>query len=473
MSTRLSALRSIRIRLTLASMGIVSVFGVLLGLVARGWIEADLREGLRSFAGHEMHELSSVVGAARTPADLAARREALDRLFPEDGVVSLAIWTWEGELALGYPDQAELHAPWPEGLAAARAGQVPWQEEQIGSSPPHLRTAAPITGPEGPAWIVVAAVRTDHVESSLQGFTRFYGLGLLVFVGLGALGAYVLVSQALTPVLSLVGRAKQIAAEGEPLGRLEALPAGSELAELVQLINQLLAKADETVDRLRRFTAHAGHELRTPLSRMRGEVEQALRVGTPEEAVSALHGVLEEVDVQRQVLDALLELAHSGERFDLSVEPPIDLSALAEEILEEGALLLEDERELVAEITPDVMIQGHRALIARALWNLFHNATAYSPAGSRITIRVGVSAEGLAQVEVGNSLLPGMAPLSEAHFEPFARGDLSGASREGHHGLGLALTRAIASRHGGTLGGASRPDGTVSVRLELPCAPAD
>lgn len=463
--------RSIRGRLTLATVCSVAGFGLFMGLVARGWLDSDIRRGLLSFARHELHELGSVIGEARTVEDLDRQREALDRLYPEEGVVSLGIWSREGDLVLGYPGVPALHTPWPEGARAARAGAIPWQEEApVLGFPARLRTATSLDVGGEPTWVLIVSVETETGEATVERFARSYAFGLALLVMLCALGAYLIVSQALKPVLSLVEAAQGITAGGEALGRLEPQAAGSELAELVLLINQLLADANATVTRLRRFTAHAGHELRTPLSRMRGEVEQALRLGSLDGAISALHGVLEEVDVQRQVLDALLELSHSGERFDLAEEPPLDLSQLAAEIAEEAEVLLEGGRRLTSEVEPGVLIGGQRALIARALWNLLHNAASYSPAEGTISLRVTREGE-RGRVEVENALLEGMSPLEESHFEPFARGEAQGSRGGGHHGLGLALTRAIALRHGGQLCGGSRPDGTVWLALELPLAP--
>lgn len=458
-------LESIRTRLTLAAVSAVTLFGAIVGLVARDWISRDLHSGLKQFAQHELHELSTAVGDARRPGDLEARRTALERLFPEDDLLALEVWTANGELAFGFPaGAAPLHGPWPEGLRSALAGGAPWVEHTPPDQAQYMRTATLYQG-EGQDWVLMASVRTGRVEDSVSQFTYYYSSGLLALALLSAGGAYFLVGRALEPVLSLVHHASNLAAEGERWGRLEVPGEGSELSELVGLINELLTRADETVERLRRFTAHAGHELRTPLSRMRGEVEQALRSGNPEERLSALHGVLEEIDVQRGVLDALLQLAHSGEVLDLAHEAQVELSALVEEIGEEARLLLDEGRELRLDVQGEVVAPGQRPLLARVIWNLILNALSYSPPGSQLSVRLERVA-GSVNLEVENALGPGLQPLEERLFEPFARGDRSGNSE--HHGLGLALARAIARRHGGELRGSTSESGRVRVWLELP-----
>lgn len=462
---------SIRVRLTLATVLSVAVFGLLLGLAARGWIERDLQAGLRTFARHEAHELSSVVADATTPADVYAKRQTLDRLFPEEGVVSLDVWTPTGEMVVAYPPEGAARRAWPSGIEAARAGREALAElEPSGSGPGALRTAAPVHVNEELRWVVMASVRTDRAAKSLDQFTRFYLAGLVAFVFLTALGAYLLVSRALEPVRSLVQTAERLATQPDPIGRLEAPQEGSELAELVGLINRLLAKADLTVARLRRFTAHAGHELRTPLSRMRGEVEHALRSGSKAEGISALHGVLEEIDTQRNVLDALLELAHSGEPLDLSLQARLDVSELVREIGEEARHLPECEtKTLELQVESGLEVLAHRPLIARALWNLIHNAISYSVLEGRIGVTL-TATDGVARVEVENMPAEGLPPLGEDLFEPFARAEAASGIRSEGHGLGLPLTRAIALRHGGGLTGGNHAGGRAWVRLELPLA---
>jgi len=464
----MNRLNSIRFRLTVATVASVWLFGLLLGLAARSWIERDLRAGLKTFARHEAHEFKGALGDAKTPAEVLAKRDVLDRLFPEEGVVSLDLWSTDEEMVIAYPPAGAALRAWPSGLREALAEREPWEELASPNQPSALRTASTVKIEGQVRWVVVASVRTDRVAKSLQRFTRSYLIGLLVCVVLSAGGAYLLLGRALEPVRSLVTTAERLVKEADPHGRLDLPQEGSELAELVTLINGLLARAEETVTRLRRFTAHAGHELRTPLSRMRGEVELALRSGSKAQGVAALHGVLEEIDAQRNVIDALLQLAHSGEPIDLSQQEPLDLSALAEEIGEEAQHLPESEGRTVAlEVAPGLSVLGVRPLIARALWNLLHNALAYSVPEGRVDLSASREGENVV-VRVENTPATGLPPLSEDLFEPFARAEAASGIRSEGHGLGLALTRAIALRHGGKLLGGTLSDGRVWVRLELP-----
>ncbi|HBP22339.1 MAG TPA: hypothetical protein DEA08_31725 [Planctomycetes bacterium] len=462
-------MRQVRTRLTVAALSIVSLFAALTGLVSFFYIEHDLRQSLREFAIHEAEEVSNVVASAPDPATLLALGQPLEGLFPEDGVISLEIWTPEGELVWSRPRRdAPLLGNWPEGLAAAREGRRHWSTFSPPECPESLRLARPVSFSREPRWLVTVAVDVSRVHESHTRFALYYVGGLVVLLLVTASGTWLLVTRALSPVHDMVRDANALLAAGNFEGRLAPPLPGSELFELASLVNALLDRTEETIGRLRRFTAHAGHELRTPLARVRGEVEQALRSESPEEARTALQSVLEEVDVQRRVLDALLELAHDQELLALDQEPTLDLATLAEEIaLEAGELGAARGLRVVRDLPAHLPVRGSRALLARVLWNLLDNALKYAPAEGEIRVE-GEARAGWAEVRVTNQRSEELPPMSDALFEPFARG--GGGSES--HGLGLPLSRAIARRHGGGVTGSERPEREVQLVLRLPLAEA-
>ena len=460
-------MRQVRTRLTVAALSIVSLFGVLTGLVSFLQIDHDLRQSLRDFATHEAEELSNVVASAPDAESLLAVGQPLEGLFPEGGVVSLEVWTPKGELVWARPHHdAPLLGLWPEGLTAAREGRHVWSTISLPDCPPSLRLARPVGSTPKPRWLVTVAVDTGRIGESHSRFSLYYVGGLLVLLLVTASGTWLLVTHALSPVHDMVRDANALVAAGHLEGRLAKPLPGSELFELATLVNTLLDRTEETIGRLRRFTAHAGHELRTPLARVRGEVEQALRSESPDEATSALQSVLEEVDVQRRVLDALLELAHDQELLTLDDEPILDLAALSAEIaFEAGELGATRGLRVTCQVPAPLLVRGSRALLARVLWNLLDNSLKY--AGPEGAIQVEAEAlAGWAEVRVMNQRSAELPPMSEVLFEPFARG---GNGRESH-GLGLPLSRAIARRHGGGLTGSEATEGQVQLVLRLPLA---
>lgn len=222
-----------------------------------------------------------------------------------------------------------------------------------------------------------------------------------------------------------------------------------ELRELVHLLNQLFERSDDAITRLRRFTSHAGHELRTPLARIRGEAELALEHRDPGELTAALESTLEEVAAVRRILDALLELARSDSGDALPKEE-IDLATTLGDLVEYGQILASERGiQIETEIQPEIVVVGNRELLQRAIWNVMENAIKFSPSGTQIRLRSRVI-DGEIEVEILDQG-PGVPASEEASiFEPFFRSTRNSRAVPGE-GLGLPLARSIARRFGGEL----------------------
>lgn len=461
---------SIRFRLAGVSALAVGVVGVVIGMASYLRLAAELAAADAEFARHEALEVAQVVASLTSPEDV--RHELLasePQIFPEEGVERLEVFTLDGRLVASVPHDAPRE-PWDEGLARARRGEFPAEPVRSGTRW-SVRAALLVTYTREPRWLASSRVDCARSERTLRELRRH----LLAGVPLAALavfvGTYGLLALALQPLQALVNDARALAAEG--LGRRLAQPAAaSELAELVRLLNVMLARAEETVGGLRRFAADASHELRTPLARMRGEAEVALRAGDPEAAQGALVSILDELDKLRRLIDGLLELAR-GDAADLRAGPPFDLRALILDLGEEARVVGEtrgvDVRvEGAGEPLP---VHGRRDLIGRAVWNLLDNALKYVPAGQRVDVAI-TRQDGAARVVVADSG-PGLSDeLRGRLFQPFVRGDLARSpdGAEGH-GLGLALARTIARRAGGDLVCEPGAGGGARFVLTLPVVP--
>ncbi|MGE0707401.1 MAG: sensor histidine kinase [Planctomycetota bacterium] len=457
--------RSIRSRLTLATTGLVALVGLLFGASTYLWLTSNLRAEARAFAVHEAGELAYVIAGARDRAELERLRPSLAQLYPEADVLAIEVWSLEGELVYGVPGaRTPLLGPWPAALERARGGEVVVEEQDFNGEGA-VRAALRVDFAREPRWIVTTAVK-DQVANSRARFLSSFALGLGVALAVTLAGSYVLVGRALRPVQDLVAEASLLAREG-PGGRLTE-PRGSELAELVALLNAMLARTEETVARLRSFTAHAGHELRTPLTRIRGEAEAALRDGSPARRQEALESILEELDEQRRVIDGLLELARSGDPVRDHGVPPLDLSELLSEVAEEAGPIGREAEVTILRDGPErgLLVRGSRALLARVLWNLLDNALKFSPPGGRVRLEVATEEQRVV-VSVSDEG-PGFGGDPEPLFEPFARGEDAPPG----HGLGLALSRSIARRHGGDVIALARAEGGATLRLTLPREPA-
>jgi signal transduction histidine kinase len=289
-------------------------------------------------------------------------------------------------------------------------------------------------------------------------------LAIPVILALSIVGGYWMATRALTPLNEISDDLARI----EPRDLTSRLPASNskdEAHRLISAINQLLERLESASAAQRRFVSEAAHELRTPLAVLRSGLEVTLqRPRTIEESRAALDQAAAEVERLCTMAEDLLALAR------LNAEPmveraPADLSAIATETSTIARTLAEPRmQELTVTAPAGIIVNGSAADLRRVLLNLLDNAVKYTPERGRI--EVVVTADGpVAMVSVRDDG-PGIDPRDLDHvFEPFYRGrSVNGAGG----GLGLALSREIVDRHGGTIEAANRAEGGCEIRFRLP-----
>lgn len=297
------------------------------------------------------------------------------------------------------------------------------------------------------------------------------GLALagLVLIPLAALGGRLLAARALAPVEGLVREIHRLGPERLD-GRLP-LPteAVEEVAVLAGAFNALLARLEESVETMRRFTADASHEIRNPLAVLRSGVEIALRrERSPAEYQSLLRENLQEVERLQQVVEGLLALARAepGTPYPMQRES-VDLARLVEASLA-GFEPVAAERgvELVRAIAP-AAVTGDASLLRLVAFNLVDNALKHAPAGKPVRISL-ASEAGWARLVVADEG-PGVPEEARARlFDRFFRAD---PQRPGTGGLGLAVVRWVVELHGGRVQLLAERQG-AAFAVELPCGGA-
>jgi signal transduction histidine kinase len=254
--------------------------------------------------------------------------------------------------------------------------------------------------------------------------------------------------------------------------RLSIENAGQEFEELVATLNAMIERLETSFMGLRRFTADASHELKTPLAVLRADVERAMTEPSQAERMIALEEALHETTRMADLVESLLTLARADEgRFDIHREP-VELKPLVEDVYETALILGEGAGVAVnLPFTADVTVMGDKTRLRQLFLNLVTNAIKYTPAGGKVDIGLGLHPDNVtfAVRDTGIGIAAADVPYI---FERFWRADRvrSRMSERGGFGLGLAISQWIAQAHGGTLTASSRlgRGSLFTVTLPLP-----
>jgi signal transduction histidine kinase len=294
--------------------------------------------------------------------------------------------------------------------------------------------------------------------------TALYGGLFALFVGLLMVVSYVLMRRHLDRTLPPA----EASAALEQLGTQYAIAlAGATLVATAlgwALAGRELDSAARAFEARERFAANASHELRSPLTVIRTEVDVAL--ADPDAGVAELRAmgedVLETVDRMDGLLDDLMLLVRSDAA--LPRREPVDLAevaAVAARRAGDGPVALE------LDLRP-VTVRGERRLLERLAENLVENAVRYNEPGGFVAVSTRAGDGGTALLRVVNSGPVVDAARAARLLEPFERGGR--ARDDGGAGLGLSIVRAVAEAHGGRVSLAPRAGGGLAVDVTLPRA---
>lgn len=354
--------------------------------------------------------------------------------------------------------------PGPRGL---RSGAV-----QIEGEAQSFRYAqVPLPGIwAAPASMVVAAPLDSVPFGAGQLLQAMLVIAPVILIGSIGLG-YVLADTSLRPLEGMVDELEAIT-DGKSLHRRLAPVSADELDRLASTMNRMLARLEESFSSLRRFTADASHELKTPLMVLRAGVERAMtNPRTPTEALQSLEEVLEEIHRMSEMVENLLTLARADEGgASLAVEP-CDLRELVNEASETAGILGEEPGIVVrTEVPPEpVVVAVDRSRIRQLLLNLVTNAIKYTPSDGKVSLGLVDQGEAVALIVGDNGIGIPVGDLPHI-FDRFYRVDPA-RSRTGVRpgtGLGLAITKWIAEAHGGEITVQSRLGRGTVFTVTLP-----
>jgi heavy metal sensor kinase len=319
---------------------------------------------------------------------------------------------------------------------------------------------------------ILAGADTRSAELQVAQLVTTILIAFLVGIVPAVLVGRWIAGRALEPVDSMITEIREIT-DGRSLHRRLPVPMEKdELARLAATLNQMWTRLERSFVALRRFTADASHELKTPLTVVRAGVERAItRPDMPPETLAALEETLQEVNRMTELLDSLLTLARADEgRAELHREP-VDLREIVEEAGETGELLAEHAGVgMEIRLPPDpVVVSVDRSRLRQLALNLIENAVKYTPRGGQVSVELGNN-DGRAVFTVADTGI-GIAPGDLPHvFDRFWRADSARTrtSERAGTGLGLAICKWIAEAHGGTIDVQSRPGRGTTFTVGLP-----
>ena len=439
---RLSAAQKLTAGIALAILVIcVAGLGAQYMLVRR-----DLDQRQRALVAADMDGLSALYDQRRIPAV----RQAIEfrKLSePGDGPY-LALMDRTGTVL------AATHGGWPEGVAippeGARIGPLAFDRD----GRPFLGIARTLAG----GFPLLVARSAAGMQATLARMRRIIW-AVVVGVALASLAVGHVASRWIMARITRINALADRVAAGDLSARLPGARAADEFGLLETHIHSML----DRIEALNRATNHLSDaiapELRTPLTRIR------TRLAGLDIDSEASAEVLEDIRGTIRLFESLLEIARAeATASDPRAMRPVDLSALLAELCDLYLALAEDkEVGFEARIDPGVTILGDRNLAAQLISNLLENAIKYTPAGERVLVLLSGGRDGGRHVLTVSDTGPGLPEGFDAiAFDRFTRGGRAGDAPG--HGIGLALVRAIALRHGAKV---SLPDVERGFCIEI------
>jgi two-component system OmpR family sensor kinase len=298
--------------------------------------------------------------------------------------------------------------------------------------------------------LVQYARPVSDMEATISKVQLFLLLGVLGGTALAFFAGLMIAGRAMAPIAALTSAAREIARTRDPSRRVPQPRADDEVAELAKTLEEMLqgldaarTETEATLARQRRFVADASHELRTPLTSVLANLELLVDTLEGEQGEAASSALRSSRRMRRLVADLLL-LA----RADVGRSAPREPTDLADVLVEAASELepVAEGHDLTVDAEP-APVEGARDELHRLVVNLIENAVRHTVPGTRIVASTASrSGDAVVVVEDDGPGIP--RDLEPVVFERFVRG---GGEHAGSAGLGLAIARAVAESHGGTV----------------------
>jgi two-component system, OmpR family, sensor kinase len=359
-------------------------------------------------------------------------------------------------------------------ISAASAGE-PFT---VGSQGSDLRYRVRATAAGHTGQVFVLALPLDDVDATIDHLVTLELLAAVGALGVLALVGWWVIHLGIRPLKRMTATASAIAG-GDLSPRVPEAAPHTEAGELGVALNRMLGRIEDAFDerarseeRLRQFVGDASHELRTPVTTIRGyaELYQAGGLDDPDELAEAMRRTGQEAVRMGNLVDDMLLLARLDQGRPLASEP-VDLTALADDAARD-ARAVAPSRSIASSGadgggTGSVVVRGDADRLRQVIANVVGNALVHTPPSAPISISA-ERVDGRAVVSVrdgGDGMPPDVAGRV---FERFYRADPSRSRHRGGSGLGLAIVQATVAAHGGDVSLTTAPGEGTTVRLSFP-----
>lgn len=317
----------------------------------------------------------------------------------------------------------------------------------------NFRVAAiPLHIQNQPVAVAILATNTNDIQHFFKLLYTIGGaLGLLSMIISGLVG-YRMARRSLRPIHDITDAAQAVS-NGDLSRRLDTAAHDEEIQTLVESLNKMFECLEANFNSQKRFVSDTSHELRHPITILKGEIEVALmHERSPEEYRALLKQLLSISERLQHIVNDMLTLAQADAGTLEIVQEPIDLSLLLQEVGQDHLILFSKRKiNLDIDVQEGLEIIGDQHRIERVFYNLLNNAFRYAPEGSTVTLSA-VADGDMAKIRVMDEG-EGVSPEDAPHlFERFYRADAARTNRQGEGaGLGLSICKHIVLAHHGEI----------------------
>lgn len=328
---------------------------------------------------------------------------------------------------------------------------------------------------DGNEYLLQIGVSMENIDTTLVNvLVKFLSVWPLLLVIISFMGYY-FVKRSFRPIRDIVATARSITAE-DLSRRINTVESADEIGKLADTLNDMIGRIQRSFEQVRQFSDDVAHELRTPITVIKGEIEVALRSRrSADDYVETLRSLLEETEKLGVIIDNLLFLSRMDSKRIMVTFREMDLDLLVMDVYEEFCVQAREKNiALNLSRVDEIPIRGEEGLLRRLFVNLFQNAIKYTSPGGSIDVTLTAPNEtgdgkGMKAIFIITDTGAGIPRKDLPRiFDRFYRVDKSRSGKTGGSGLGLTIVKKILDIHGGKITVKSRPGMGTSFYLFFP-----